>query len=54
VTNSAFITSFGNCATSFLAGLAVFSVLGYLAHVSGQEVSEVVDVGPGLVFKVAI
>jgi len=50
VTNSAFITSFGNCATSFLAGLAVFSVLGYLAHVGGQEVSEVVKGGPGLVF----
>jgi NSS family neurotransmitter:Na+ symporter len=50
VTNSAFITSFGNCATSFLAGMAVFSVLGYLAWVGGQEVSEVVAGGPGLVF----
>jgi SNF family Na+-dependent transporter len=50
VTNSAFITSFGNCATSFLAGLAVFSVLGYLAYVGGQEVGEVVAGGPGLVF----
>jgi SNF family Na+-dependent transporter len=51
VTNSAFITSFGNCATSFLAGLAVFSVLGYLAYVGGQQVSDVVQAGPGLVFK---
>ena len=50
VTNRAFITSFGNCATSFLAGLAVFSVLGYLAQVSGQAVSDVVEAGPGLVF----
>jgi SNF family Na+-dependent transporter len=50
VTNSAFITSFGNCATSFLAGMAVFSVLGYLAWLGGQEVSEVVGGGPGLVF----
>ncbi|MHC4480425.1 MAG: SLC5/6 family protein [Planctomycetota bacterium] len=50
VTNSAFITSFGNCATSFLAGLAVFSVLGYLAHLGGEEVGAVVEKGPGLVF----
>ncbi|MFO7955754.1 MAG: hypothetical protein R6X33_01495 [Candidatus Brocadiia bacterium] len=50
VTNSAFITSFGNCATSFLAGLAVFSVLGYLAYVQGQNVEDVVAGGPGLVF----
>jgi len=51
VTNSAFITSFGNCATSFLAGLAVFSVLGYLAYLHGEPVSRVVQGGPALVFK---
>jgi len=50
VTNSAFITSFGNCATSFIAGLAVFSVLGYLAHLEGRGVADVVAGGPGLVF----
>ncbi|MCK4376391.1 MAG: hypothetical protein KAX19_13730, partial [Candidatus Brocadiae bacterium] len=50
VTNSALITSFGNCATSFFAGLAVFSVLGYLAHVHGQDVKDVVTGGGGLVF----
>ncbi len=50
VTNSAFITSFGNCAISFIAGLAVFSVLGYLAFVQGQSVEDVVAGGPGLVF----
>ncbi len=50
VTNSAFITSLGNCATSFIAGLAVFSVLGYLAYTQGQPVGEVVRGGPGLVF----
>jgi len=51
VTNSAFITSLGNCATSFLAGMAVFSVLGYLAYVSGETVDKVVAGGPGLVFQ---
>jgi SNF family Na+-dependent transporter len=50
VTNSALITSFGNCVTSFIAGLAVFSVLGYMAHVQGTQVPEVVSAGPGLVF----
>jgi SNF family Na+-dependent transporter len=50
VTNSAFITSFGNCATSFIAGFAVFSVLGYLAYVQGQNVQDVAAAGPGLVF----
>jgi len=50
VTNSAFITSFANCATSFFAGLAVFSVLGYLSYLHDKPVSEVVAGGPGLVF----
>jgi len=55
VSNNAFITSFANCATSFFAGFAVFSVLGYLAVAS--NVPRVEDVlapgrgaGPGLVF----
>ena len=50
ITNNAFITSFANCATSFIAGFAVFSVLGYLAYANNVEVSEVVARGPGLVF----
>jgi len=51
VTNSAFITSFANCATSFLGGLTVFSVLGYLAYLQGTpDVSGVVSGGVGLVF----
>ena len=50
VTNSAFITSFGNCATSFFAGLAVFSVVGYLSYLHNKPVAEVVAGGPGLVF----
>ena len=50
VSNNAFITSFANCATSFFAGFAVFSVLGYLASVNAADVASVVKVGPGLVF----
>jgi len=51
VSNNAFITSFANCATSFFAGFAVFSVLGYLAAVNNADhVAEVVKGGPGLCF----
>ena len=50
VTNNAFIMSFANCATSFLAGFAVFSVLGFLAFKNGVPVESVVKGGPGLAF----
>lgn len=51
ITNNAFITCFSNCATSFFAGFAVFSVLGFLAwRQGGVPVSEVLSGGPGLVF----
>lgn len=51
ITNNAFITSFANCVTSFFAGFAVFSVLGYLAYArGGVPVKDVVTGGPGLVF----
>uniref|UniRef100_A0A665XEW5 Transporter n=1 Tax=Echeneis naucrates TaxID=173247 RepID=A0A665XEW5_ECHNA len=39
-----------NCATSFLAGFVVFSVLGFMAHKQGVGVESVVESGPGLVF----
>ena len=50
VTNNAMMIALGNCGTSFLAGFAVFSALGYLAHATGSEVSQVVTSGPGLTF----
>jgi solute carrier family 6 GABA transporter-like protein 6/8/11/12/13 len=36
--------------TSFIAGFAVFAVLGNMAHVLGTEVKDVVSSGPGLTF----
>ena len=50
ITNNAFITSFANCVTSFIAGFAVFSVIGFLALKQGKPVEEVMGGGPGLVF----
>jgi NSS family neurotransmitter:Na+ symporter len=50
VTNNAFITSFANCLTSFFAGFAVFSVLGFLAFKNGVPVESVVKGGPSLAF----
>lgn len=53
--NSAAITSFANCCFSFLAGLAVFSVLGYFAvatniTMASESISQ--SAGPGLAFIV--
>jgi NSS family neurotransmitter:Na+ symporter len=50
--NSAFIISLGNCGISFLAGFAVFPVLGYLSYTQNMPIDQVVDVGPGLAFVV--
>jgi NSS family neurotransmitter:Na+ symporter len=50
INNNAFITSFSNCATSFFAGFAVFSVLGFLAQALSVSVPEVTTYSLGLVF----
>lgn len=50
--NSAAITSFSNCCFSFLAGLAVFSVLGYFAVATNTPMEIVSQSGPGLAYIV--
>ena len=39
-----------NCATSFVAGFAIFSVLGYISLQTGRSVAETTASGTGLAF----
>jgi len=48
----ALITSSINCATSFIAGFVIFSVLGYMAKMQNLKVEDVGMEGEGLVFIV--
>lgn len=50
ITNNSFIVSLANCGTSFFAGFAVFSILGYLAQAMGVGVPQVTQSGFGLAF----
>jgi len=50
VNNNAFITGFGNCATSFFAGFAVFSVVGFIMQSLSIPVGEVSTSSVGLAF----
>ncbi len=50
VTNNAFITSLSNCATSFFAGFAVFSTVGFIMQALSIPVGEVSAAGLGLAF----
>ena len=45
-----FIISLANAFTSIFAGFVVFAFIGYVAHVTQQDVSQVVTSGPGLSF----
>ncbi|XP_077296604.1 glycine transporter [Arctopsyche grandis] len=46
------IVAISNIATSFFAGLVIFSVIGFLAHELDVDVEKVVDQGAGLAFIV--
>lgn len=50
VTNNAFIASFSNCATSFFAGFAVFSIVGFIMQSLSVPVGDVSSAGLGLAF----
>ncbi|XP_027717348.1 sodium-dependent serotonin transporter [Vombatus ursinus] len=47
----ALVTSIINCMTSFMSGFVIFTVLGYMAEMRSEDVSEVAkDTGPSLLF----
>ncbi|XP_017586525.1 PREDICTED: sodium-dependent serotonin transporter [Corvus brachyrhynchos] len=47
----ALVTSTVNCLTSFVSGFVIFTVLGYMAEMRNEDVSEVAkDTGPSLLF----
>jgi len=46
----AFITCVVNTLTCLLAGVLVFSILGYMAHIQETSIHDVVNSGPGLVY----
>ncbi|MFC1496646.1 sodium-dependent transporter [Candidatus Margulisiibacteriota bacterium] len=52
IIKNAYLTSIINCGYSFIAGFAVFSILGYMAVKSGQPISTIVKSGPTLAFVV--
>ena len=52
ITNNAFITGFANSGFELLAGIGVFSILGFMAMQQGVQVNEVVSKGVGLAFVV--
>lgn len=52
ITNNAFITGFSNSSFELLAGIGVFSVLGFMAQTQGLGIDEVVEGGVGLAFMV--
>ena len=50
INNNAVVTSFGNCATSFFAGFAVFSTVGFIMQALSVPVTEVATKSVGLAF----
>ena len=52
INNNAFITAFSNSSVELLAGIGVFSALGFMATKSGVPIEEVATDGIGLAFVV--
>ena len=50
IVNNGFITALANCGFSLLAGIAVFSIVGWMAQTTGQPFEKVVTQSVGLAF----
>ncbi len=52
IVGNALWTAIINCVYSFIAGFAVFGIVGFMAHARGVPLGEVIKSGPGLAFVV--
>ncbi|SJZ38566.1 sodium-dependent transporter [Selenihalanaerobacter shriftii] len=52
IVNNAFITSLANCGFSFIVGIGVFGIVGYMSAQTGQPINDVVAQSIGLAFIV--
>lgn len=50
IVNNAFITSLANCGFSFIVGIGVFGILGYMSAQTGQPIEKLVAESIGLAF----
>jgi len=50
INNNAFMTVLINCGFSIVAGILIFSILGYMSHEQAKPLTEVVNSGVGLAF----
>lgn len=41
-----------NCLTSFFAGFVIFAYMGYLSHITGQDIDNIIEAGQGLAYIV--
>lgn len=52
IMNIAIMIPAANCLTSFFAGFVIFSYMGYLSHITGQDIDNIIEAGQGLAFVV--
>ena len=45
ISRDALLVAIINCTTSVFAGFVIFSVIGYMSNITGEDVSKVVDSG---------
>lgn len=41
-----------NCLTSFFAGFVIFAYMGYLSHMTGQDIDNIIEAGQGLAYVI--
>lgn len=52
IQRTAIIVPVVNCLTSFFAGFVIFAYMGYLSHITGQDIDNIIEAGQGLAFVV--